>query len=71
MTGDALRSLFVMQGERFVPTDDSLSPWGSDRLHGGPVLGLVAHAALSDADDPSLELSRLTVDLFRRSESVV
>jgi len=65
MSDDDARSLFVMDGDRFVPTQDALSPWGSDRLHGGPVLGLVTHAALQDADGASLQLARLTVDLFR------
>lgn len=57
-------ALFDLDGDRFVPTQAALSPWGSDRLHGGPVLGLMTHVGLSAVPDPAFQLARVTVDLF-------
>ena len=62
MSADAV---FQLDGERFLPTSLAVGPWGPDRLHGGPVLGLLARAIERIAADPQLVLARLTVDLFR------
>lgn len=62
MTDDAV---FVLDGERFVPSRHSIGPWAHDRLHGGPVQGLIVRAVLQAEPDPELVLARLTVDLFR------
>jgi hypothetical protein len=64
-TMDGARCVFRKEGDSFVPTEDALSPWGSDRLHGGPVLGLLARACESAIPDPDFVLARLTADLFR------
>jgi Thioesterase-like superfamily len=62
MSADAV---FQPEGERFLPTALAVGPWGPDRLHGGPVLGLLVRAIERIVDDPQLVLARLTVDLFR------
>lgn len=59
------RAVFQSDGGRFLPTPLAVGPWGSDRLHGGPVLGLLARAIERVSEDPQLVLARLTVDLFR------
>ena len=58
-------ALYRREGGLFVPAKTAASPWASDQQHGGPVLGLVAHAAESHVADPSLQPMRLSVDLFR------
>ena len=57
-------AVFERSGELFVPTPNATGPWGADRLHGGPVLGLLTRA-LEAAADPQLVCARLTVDMFR------
>ncbi len=58
-------ALFVRDGGVHVPTDASRGPWSPDHLHGGPVVGLMAHAAEQASGQPDLRLARLTVDLLR------
>jgi hypothetical protein len=72
MSGDMPRSqqepasaVFERDGELFIPTAHAVGPWGADRLHGGPVLGLLARAVESAVTDPGLRITRLTFDLFR------
>jgi hypothetical protein len=62
---DAGRCVFRQQDDLFVPTNDALSPWGADRLHGGPVLGLLTRSLERAVSDPAFVLARLTTDLFR------
>jgi hypothetical protein len=62
MTDEAV---FERDGERFVPGRHSIGPWAHDRLHGGPVQGLIARAVEQAEPDPELVLARLSVDLFR------
>jgi Thioesterase-like superfamily len=57
-------AVFERSGELFVPTPSATGPWAADRLHGGPVLGLLARA-IEAAVDPELVCARLTVDMFR------
>ncbi|MBN1655290.1 MAG: thioesterase family protein [Deltaproteobacteria bacterium] len=57
-------SIFERDGERLLPTRHALSFWGGDRVHGGAVIGLLAHACESFIQDPAFRISRLTVDLF-------
>ncbi|MCK0165688.1 thioesterase family protein [Marinobacter sp. S6332] len=61
MTG----ALFQRDNELYVPTPASCSPWSPNHLHGGPVVGLMAHAVEQASGNTSLNLSRLTVDLLR------
>lgn len=58
-------ALFVLEGERFVGTELSGSPWGDDLVHGGPANALLAHAIERFAAGPEMRVARLTVDLFR------
>jgi hypothetical protein len=58
-------AVFARDGERFIPGPYAIGPWAADRLHGGPVLGLIARAIELAEPDPELVLARLTVDLFR------
>ncbi|HMI90679.1 MAG TPA: thioesterase family protein [Polyangiales bacterium] len=59
------QAVFTRDGDRFVPGPYAVGPWAADRLHGGPVLGLIARAVEAAEPDPALVLARLTVDLFR------
>lgn len=58
-------AIFTREGEAFLPSADATGPWGADRLHGGPVQGLLARAIESAAPDPELVVTRLTFELFR------
>jgi acyl-CoA thioesterase len=62
MTDDAV---FALDGPRFLPGRHAIGPWAADKLHGGPVLGLIARAVQSAMPDPELVLARLNVDMFR------
>lgn len=58
-------AVFVRDGDRFVPGRHAIGPWAHDRLHGGPVQGLLVRAIVQTEPDPGLVLARLSVDLFR------
>lgn len=49
----------------FIPSAAASGPWGADRLHGGPVFGLLTRAFERAADDSELIATRLTFDLYR------
>lgn len=56
---------FLPEQRGYLPTEAARSPWSLDLLHGGPVAGLLAHAAEQLIDDDGLRLARLSTDLFR------
>ncbi|MSQ29098.1 MAG: thioesterase family protein [Dehalococcoidia bacterium] len=58
-------AVFTRDGDSYVPTSHAKSPWSPDGLHGGPPAGLLAYAIARFVDDPEMQISRLTVDLFR------
>jgi hypothetical protein len=58
-------AIFLRQGNLYAPSSNAPGPWGADKLHGGPVLGLLARAVLAEVQEPDWLLARLTVDLFR------
>ncbi|MDO6442241.1 MULTISPECIES: thioesterase family protein [unclassified Marinobacter] len=58
-------ALFLRDKELYVPTPECCSPWSPQHLHGGPVVGLMAHAVEQASDSGHLNLTRLTVDLLR------
>ena len=62
MTQDAV---FRRDGALFVPGPYAAGPWAADRLHGGPVFGLLTRAVEEAAADPGWIGARLTFDLFR------
>jgi len=58
-------SIFRREGALYRPTANAPGPWAADKLHGGPVLGLLARAIEAAVPEPELSLARLTVDMFR------
>ncbi len=58
-------AIFTRDGDSYVPTHHARSPWSADGLHGGPAAGLLAYAIERFIDNPEMQISRLTVDLFR------
>lgn len=56
-------SIYEQDGGRWLPTIAAMGPWG-DSLHGGSPAALLCHC-LSEANDSSMPLARLTLDLFR------
>mgnify|MGYP001560795855 CR=1 FL=1 len=63
-------AIFTRDGDSYVPTRHAKSPWSPDGLHGGPTAGLLAYAIERFIDDREMQLSRLTVDLFRMVPAV-
>jgi hypothetical protein len=57
-------SLFVRDGDRYVPTVLSRGPWSPDALHGGPPAALLARA-VERFEGAEFFVSRLTVELLR------
>jgi hypothetical protein len=57
--------VFRREGTHFLPQPDACGPWGTDRMHGGPVFGLIARAVEAVAPDPELVATRFTFDLYR------
>lgn len=64
-----IEALFQRDGELYVPTPACGSPWSPQHLHGGPVVGLMAHAVEQASGSASLHMARLTVDLLRPAPS--
>ena len=56
-------ALFVRSGEAFEPAELAQGPWAAGFLHGGPVLGLLAHGAEAHRPGGDFVAARLTVDL--------
>lgn len=58
-------SLFVRDGDRFVPTPLCRGPWSPDAQHGGPPAALLARAVERSAGGDGLQVARLTIELLR------
>lgn len=58
-------ALFLRDGDMYVPTPECSGPWSPEQLHGGPIVGLMAHAVEQASANADLRLARLTVDLLR------
>jgi len=58
-------SLFVPDGDRFVPTPLCRGPWSPDAQHGGPPAALLARAVEHAAGPDDLAVARLTIELLR------
>jgi len=58
-------ALFVIDGDRFVPTELCRGPWSPDAQHGGPPAALVARALARFEDGEEMQVTRLTVELLR------
>src|SRR6478752_6795105 len=58
-------AVFTRSGDHYLPGPHASGPWGADRLHGGPVFGLLTRAIEQASPDPELCVARLSFDLFR------
>jgi hypothetical protein len=59
------RSLFVPDGEGWLPTALSRGPWDPNSLHGGPVAALMTRAVEQMEAPIPARLARITVELLR------
>lgn len=60
-----MKASFTRDGPLLTPSASAVSPWSDDMVNGHHVGGLVAWGALRDHGDPDMQLTRLTVDMFR------
>lgn len=58
------RSLFVPDGDGFIPSVDTRGPWDDNAQHGGAPGALVAYLAERD-ESPEYRLTRITMELLR------
>lgn len=57
--------IYQSRGGQLVPTSAAAGPWSPDLQHGGPPAGLLARAIERWLPDRSLQVARITLDLFR------
>ena len=57
--------LFDVDGDRFLPSPHTSSPWSPDSLHGGAAAALLARATELHDPDPPMRIVRMTIDLVR------
>ncbi len=63
---ESTTALFVpLDAHTVRATDYCRGPWSPDTLHGGPVVGLLAHTVEQAAADSPMLCSRLTVEMLR------
>jgi acyl-CoA thioesterase len=60
-----VEAFFEERDGALVPHDQARGPWAADMMHGRLLAGLAGWAIERDHGDPSLQLTRLTVDLFK------
>ena len=60
-----MQSLFVQEGDYYIPSETAGSPWGPDSLHGGAPTALMVAAMQDRFPFEDMQLVRFTVDLFR------
>ncbi len=60
-----MKSLFVEENGYYIPTEHAASPWGPVTIHGGASAGLMASLMEDQFSTDTMQLARLTVDLFR------
>lgn len=58
-------SVFIRDGDLFVPSELGRGPWSPDALHGGAPAALMAGYAEQLVGDPDMLLARLTMELVR------
>jgi hypothetical protein len=56
---------FTLEGELLVPSMAAVSVWSDEMVNGHHIGGLVAWAVERDHLEPGLQVTRLTVDMFR------
>ena len=55
-------ALYNIDGDAFVPTDLTASPWGRDSQHAGPPAALTVRAIENAA--PEMTINRMTVEVL-------
>jgi acyl-CoA thioesterase superfamily protein/acyl-Coa thioesterase superfamily protein len=60
-----MQSLFIREGNQYIPTETAGSPWGPASLHGGAPTALMVSAMQDRFVADEMQLVRFTVDLFR------
>lgn len=58
-------SIFLVDGERFVPTRQAQGPWDPRALHGGAPAALLAEAFEHHEPAPGLQIARMGFELLR------
>jgi hypothetical protein len=58
-------SIFLADGERFVPTEQARGPWDPRALHGGAPAALIATAFERHEPGPGVPVARMGVELLR------
>ena len=58
-------SIFLAEGERFIPTRQAQGPWDSRALHGGAPAALLAEAFESHEPAPGVQIARMGFELLR------
>jgi acyl-CoA thioesterase len=58
-------SIFLADGERFVPTEQARGPWDPRALHGGAPAALIASAFERHEPQPAMQIARLGYELLR------
>ena len=62
--------LYERDGDLYVPSLRTCSPWDSGLLHGGAIAGILAHALDHFDPNPDMRFVRITNDLFRPAPRV-
>ncbi len=57
--------LYSLDGGRFLPTEQTGSPWSTTSQHGGPVNALLMRTAEQKAAEAGMRVARLTVDILK------
>jgi hypothetical protein len=57
--------LFLIDGDTFMPTARTRSPWSPESLHGGAAAALLARAVERHDSDVPMQVVRMTLDLVR------
>lgn len=68
--GLSMEALYIRDGDYFVPTERTGSPWDTKLLHGGAIAGLLAYAVEHCEPNPQMRFVRITNDLFRPAPRV-
>ncbi len=58
-------SIFLADGERFVPTEQARGPWHPQALHGGAPAALIATAFERHEPEANLQIARLGYEFLR------
>lgn len=62
---EAGESIFLVEGERFLPTEQARGPWDPRALHGGAPAALLASAFERHEPSPEIHIARMGFELLR------